>query len=247
MKIKFHFVPALFLFILVCPNTTAQENNHVNTRIPSSAVIEENLNALAEGGIYTNTFDNRYEGVKGSPFLSNAWEKGGLLLISGTFYNNIELKLDVYNNNLIYKNEKGEEMMLDKAQIDYFLLITKDGAPRKFKLIHSPDNPLGIYYEVLYDDKSSFLIRHSKQFVKADYQKAYNANRPYDEFKDETNYYLLKANGDEPLKVKLSKKSALDVFENEPWVGSYITEHHLTMKKESDWLEILGYYDSAGR
>ena len=38
--------------------------------------------------------------------------------------------------------------------------------------------------KILYKGKYSLLTKHRKSFIEADYEGAYSANRPYDEFKN---------------------------------------------------------------
>ncbi len=244
MKITGSLILVLSLF---AGQLFAQADKEVVKPTPTRAAIEDDLNGLAGGGFYYLNFVDRYEGVRGTPFLNTDWEQGGVYLISGKYYNNINLKLDAYNDELLYKNDKDGVLMLDKSMLDYFILFNKDGSLRKFKLVRTPQNPLGSYYEILYDKKSSFMIKHIKQFVKADYQKAINANRPYDEFKDEENYYVMPAGTEEPVKVRLNKSSAQSVFGNKSEISSYIRSHHLSMKNEQNWIDVMEFYDSIGK
>ncbi len=211
----------------------------------SNPNIMEDLYSISEGGVYTRTFDNRYEGVKGSPYVNDEWTKGGIYLLSGKYYHNINLKLDAYNDALIYKDDHDQQMMLDKDKIDYFILTGENGNLRKFKLVRSPQDVKGSYYEVLYDRKSSLLILHSKLFVKADYQKAINTNRLYDEFKDDSSYYVIKQGSDYPQKIKLNKRTALDLFGEKEGFKKFLSENNLKMKKEQDWIDAMKFYDSV--
>ncbi len=242
MKIVSILLLVLFVF---SAHLKAQKNGHQNPILQPRATIEEDLATIASGGIYTRTFDNRYIGVRGTPYLTSDYVLGGLYLTSGKFYNNIKLKLDAYNDDLLYKTKKDEEILLNKSLIDYFILSPTEDSIRKFKLLHTPDFPLGVYYEVLYDKKSSFLVKHEKLLVKADYQKAINTNRTYDEFKDQQYYFVMRTGESEPSKVRLTKKAALDYLGNDHRLSDYIKTHRLSMRFPKDWIDLLEYYDSG--
>ncbi|HYW97297.1 MAG TPA: hypothetical protein VE870_17015 [Bacteroidales bacterium] len=213
---------------------------------PSSVLsIQDDISGLALGTSYNHAFDNRYEGVEGTPFMNKDWENGGIYLLSGKFYNNLKLKLDAYNNNLIFQTNDGKDILLDKSLLDYFILTNNDGTElRKFKVVRTPENPLGHYYQVLYDKDISLLLKYEKVYVKADYQKAINTNRRYDEFKTNKIWYIYKPGDQEPQKIKLNKREAKELFSGRSDVSNFISKNNLNMKSPEDWVELLTFISS---
>jgi hypothetical protein len=67
------------------------------------------------------------------------------------------------------------------------------------------------FYQVLSEGEYEFIKVPMKGFIRADYQGAYTADRRYDEYVDETRYYL-KGRDDTYYQVQLNKKSLIKVI-----------------------------------
>src|SRR4030043_62529 len=93
--------------------------------------------------------------------------------------------------------------------------------------IHEPEDSLHFEYfsfkpnkpeeksfvQILYNGETRLLLKHKKQFIKADYQGAYSTGNKYDEYLDDKDYYLVKDDG-VYRKIKLNKKSVLSALED---------------------------------
>ncbi|QIX62996.1 hypothetical protein HER32_18185 [Hymenobacter sp. BT18] len=166
---------------------------------------QENLRLLSGGDVNAAiiTVDKRYEGVRGTPFLLPVWASGNLLLASQKQVAGVPLKYDVYNQQLMAKRPAGDSLWVELRNIREFTLTDPRALPgqanqRRFRRFSGAPGlpPRTDFLEVLHDSGPYQLLkRPGKQLVKANYQQAYSADKPYDELVDNTDYYLLSPQG----------------------------------------------------
>lgn len=199
--------------------------------------------SLGHGTI--QTFDTRYEGVKGSPYLYEDWQKGAVL-VSGTVEPQPALlNYDCVNEQLLVRMSDGLPSSLPIEHIPAFL-IADESNNDGFAFFVSDTNEKGnkTYYQVLYNEKTLLYQHLKKHFKPADYQRAYNPNRRFDEFEWEIQYFIKKENG-VPEKVKLNPKAILKLFpEKDKELNKYISDHKLKIKTADELAQVLSYYDS---
>jgi len=73
--------------------------------------------------------DNRHEGVQGTPYFLDSWTQGRIGLVNGTNYENVPLKHDVRNQNLVLRRDQMRDpIIVFPVQVSQFLLRADDGA-----------------------------------------------------------------------------------------------------------------------
>ncbi|MCI4671694.1 MAG: hypothetical protein MRZ79_26370 [Bacteroidia bacterium] len=169
------------------------------------------------------SFDNRYQGVQGSPYWVSDWTRGDIQLESGTWVRGIPMKYDVFRDQiLVYYN--GTIHPLFNETIKGFNLTVKGKTYRMKR--REIDWIVGVFphdfSEILYEgEKHQFYYQPHKKFMKANFKGPYNMGQPYDEFKD-TGYYLFSKDGKYFTKFKLSKRA---LYKNFPNVKTEIRKH----------------------
>lgn len=181
-------------------------------RSPTNINNIANINALSPGAV---GFDDRYEGVKGTPLLYDDWMEGNLFLKDNRWVRNIKMNLDIHDGFLyILTPENGQIFTLSNEEINEVHLFSEGEtilfqkfSPEQFDKKIDPE----ILFEVLAQGEYFFLKLSKKLFRKADFQGAYSADRRYDEFIPDSTYYLTNQNG-KFEKIKLNKKSLTKIF-----------------------------------
>jgi hypothetical protein len=206
------------------------------------------VNALNLGGqgSVARTWDNRYEGVRGTPYLKNVWQNAQITSVEGKVYSNVPLKYDVYSNLLAVKNSKGDSISSETAYMKEFTWI---GTGMTFVKEPLLDNTTDIknfsrfYQQLFKGNKTTLLKNFRKELLKADYQGGYSANRRYDELIDEVDYFLKKGNQIE--KIKLNEKNVLKfTFDKEKEVKDFLKKQKLNLKNEADVIKLLQFYET---
>ena len=80
------FIPVTVIWLFHYGLILSQENAGIEG--------QENLNLLGSGsnGSMVRTFDDRYEGVRGSPFFIEEWAEGEIRGSNGKIYTDLQLK-----------------------------------------------------------------------------------------------------------------------------------------------------------
>jgi len=218
-----------------------------NVSMPEDYEAKENLRELGslDGTGNVKTFDNRYEGVKGTPYVFNEFKQGEVFLKSKNKVTIKDLNYNCFDNEIAYMDPAtGVIRLMNKFQVDLFTIHDGDKT-LIFVPIRLDAEAETIFTEVLYN-KGSFVYKiYEKEWVKANYEGGYSADRKYDEFVDKYDLYFL-IKGEQILyKAKKSKKQVIAAFPNhKDEISSFLKSSKLDLKDENSLIELVEYYDS---
>jgi len=232
----------LILFTLVTSICTAQT-------IPDPTLYEAKVNLQELGSASSTgnvqTFDNRYEGTKGTPYVNETWYPGEIFLKSKSKVLVKEMNYNCYDNELVYLDPATKVIrLINRFTVDLFYILNGSDT-----LLFAPIEPENdgefLFAQVLYNGGSMVYKRYQKEFIRANYEGGYSADRKYDEFADKSDLYISRQNDEKFYKVKKSKKQILVAFPGtEDEISSYIKAQKLDLKDEEDVIKLLKYYDS---
>ena len=217
-----------------------------NVVIPQDYEAEQNLRELGTGygsGV-VRTFDTRYEGVKGSPNVFEFWNPGEVYMRNKGRIAIEQMNYNCFQNEIVYQDPKSyQEMILNKYLVDFFRIFSKDTL--LFVSVTFPEEPEPVFAQVLYNKNSQVYKVYKKEFLQANYQGGYSADRRYDEFVDKFDLYFRKHNEDVLYKLKKSVRSINKAFDKHSGeISSYINSHNLKFRNEEDLVQLMIYYDS---
>ena len=232
----------LILLALLTTNCIAQ-----TVPDPTSYKAKVNLSELGSvsGRGSVQTFDNRYEGTKGTPYVFKTWLPGEVFLKSKKKVLVKELNYNCFDNELVFLDPATKVIrLINRYTVDLFYILNSSDT-----LLFAPIEPENdgefLFAQVLYKGGSVVYKLYQKEFVRANYEGGYSADRKYDEFANKSDLYFSKQ--DDPIfyKVKKSKKQILTVFPDaEDEISSYIKAEKLDLKLEEDVVKLLKYYDT---
>ena len=201
------------------------------------------FSSLGHGTI--QTFDTRYEGVKGSPYLYEEWKKGAVLLAGTTEPLPALLNYDCVNGQLLVRMPDGQPASLPVEAVNAFLISTDDRDDEWAFFVSDVSEKGGkTFYQVIYNEKTVLYKHLKKHFKPADYQRAYSPNRRYDEFEWDNQLYLKREN-EIPEKIKLNAKAIISHFpDKSKELQDFISAGKLKFKSDEDLIRIIAYYDS---
>jgi len=210
---------------------------------------QQNLDELAtlnSQGV-VNTFDNRYEGVRGTPFLNEKWKSANIKL-QDKVIQNLMVKYNVYANNLLYKNADAL-LIIDLNKIDSFVLTDSlTQVSQKFRRVssmaHINSRINNKFAAVLFDGNNSKLLNIPvKEFRKANYKGAYSNGETYDVFRDDNFIYFVDREG-KPEKVKFNKRNLMNLLKDKKnEIEKFIADERINPDTEAGWIKTLAYYD----
>lgn len=229
------------LILIICITASAQ-----NISVPEGYEARENLRELGSDGTrMVKSFDNRYQGVKGSPYVFEEFRQGEVFLKTKNKVAIQELNYNCFENELVYMDPSTKvTRLLNKFQVDLFTIHNGEEVLNFVPLILE-ESTEPIFAEVLYNQGSIVYKVYGKDWLKANYQDVYSADRRYDEFVDKYDLYFLKK-GDQVLyRARKSKKHLIAAFAgHEKEISSFIKSNKLDLKEDESLVSLLRYYDS---
>lgn len=191
------------------------------------------------------TFDDRYQGVKGTPYIFSEWQKG-IVFPSNMDAIFIEfLNFDRHSLELCHKeNRDSKPSLLNKYLIDSFRVISTNDT-LDFLRVKLAEASEYLYMELVYHGGGNLFLDYGKTFNKADYEQSYSADRRYDEYVDAPVYYLqLEQNGELQLIKKNKKQVSLIFGAYSEQVSDYMKKEKTSLKSRADLISLMQYYDS---
>ncbi len=189
------------------------------TRVYEKGIsLEESLKSIGSLAPYESgglAFDNRYEGVKGSPRLSDTLLPSLLRIRGQDSYVALKSDIDLVQNSVIYRHPNSGKLFVIPASNVEELIIAGDGKDLVFRTTYGKTFEKEMkdqrFIQVLKDGDYLFIKMPVKIFVEADYKKVYGSDTRYDEFQTKYRYYLL---GPDNVfyQIQLNRKSVLKIY-----------------------------------
>jgi hypothetical protein len=226
-----------FLFILVPSLAIGQ--NRINV---SSSDVDMNagfFQVVAGTPVAPHTF---YRVVDGTPFFSDGWSRGSAYLSKDKEYKNLWLKLNLMDDQLHFKDNKGNEMICTTPLARVMLVDSATGAPHQF--IHSSSAPALVdikpmaWVEVLAEGKVQLYTHHKKNI---------NETRPYGSATLEQRilttplHYMVA--GDRMVRVKKLQDVVDALPDKKQEVQQWISANKVE-KNAQGFAKVIGYYNS---
>jgi hypothetical protein len=180
-----------------------------------------------------------YSELSGSPYLTNDWTKGSIILGDGKVVENLDIKFDQFTDAILYKNDNGEELEVAEPVKEFKVKIKN--IDRLFRAGFKPvgSNTETNFYEVLVDGSLKFLKRFKKEIMTT---RDYNATSDTKTVTEKISYYIVKDN--QPILVLKNEKAILEAIgEKENELNDFIKQNKLKLKDEGDIIKIIEQYN----
>jgi len=189
-----------------------------------------------------------YTDVEGTPYLNSNWGWGSVKLANGNILKDVELKYDLKEDAVYFKDSKSGEPMAFAGPVDEFTLTYTDADDDKkytrrykkgFKDV-SRTTPAS-YFEVLSEGTATLLKRLSKDII---ITQEFNSASKTKVFKENSkNYYIVKDG--KAILVKNDKKSILAVLSDKlPQLETYLKSNKVDFKSDAELGKFVNYYNS---
>jgi hypothetical protein len=208
--------------------------------LASLVTYVQNINQLSDPVTNKNFSLEKYSEIKGSPFMIDKWIEGSVTTPKG-IYQKLLLKYNAYENLLIFNNN--DEPYEFQETILAFTLMPKPGENASNLNFKNGISANGIqpqqFIQVLEEGKINLYKYFGKQVsemseINAGMVKTFTPNIKY-YIGNSSSLNFTKLNGNDCLQLMADKKELID---------KYLAEKKLSLKKESDFVEIIHYYNS---
>lgn len=151
-----------------------------------------NLKPFSDGAM---GFDNRYQGIKGSPMMFDTLLPCAVKVRQIDYYILVDADLNVADNSLVFMHPVTKKLLLLPSTDIEEVTIRHEGKDLLFRTTQNLPFEKGgsenRFCQILLNDPVPFIKIPLKIFTEADYQKAYSPDRRYDEFETRYRYYLM--------------------------------------------------------
>ena len=202
-----------------------------------STVIQKNTpdkHLLLNGRIWRNQYSN----ASGDQFfLTNTFLRGSVTF-NGLRFNNLDLKYDITNDELILSIESYPIIFMNKEMVDSFTLVFEN---RDYKVINAETDTFDVlrgYVNVLYDGPTALYVKYIKKI------QPLAVDGRYDLFVQEHRIYLRKGTVIVPVK---GKRNLLNLLEDKKKEIRYFIRNSrfkIVRKDPVTFIPLLEYYDS---
>lgn len=237
----------LSAFLFLAGDLVFAQGTYMPSNAPSvTAIRGVNVNQGTLAGMGLKYNDGSYVNeknadIKGSPFFKEDWLAGNVLLRTKDRFDSVFIKYDLYRDLLLVKvDEKEYEFNIDVWE------FTLPGSADDEKLLFrsgfeaAPGMTDKSFYQVLYDGKTKFLLKHRKQIVS---EMTSTPGVRARAFEDQKQYFILKPGG-RMDKLRKKNKSILDLLGDAPELEKKIAAGKMKFNSDEDIIAVLKLYDS---
>jgi hypothetical protein len=230
------FILAFSLKFYVFDNPKCYSKDNIITATVKDSIFYRQY--LYNGRVWRDLYSHK---VNGDEYLYTKNFLPGAVTFNSRSFKNLNLRYDIYNDEILILTNQGNVLVLNKEMVDSFNLEYED-------IIHNFEN-LGVdsmdmlkgYVEVLYKGNTSLYIKHIKVISRL------AQGKPYDSFEETHRAYLLKDGKTYRVNTKNEFISLLDDKQDE--IRTFIRSHKLKVKKKNpeSFVPVLRFYDSISQ
>jgi hypothetical protein len=182
---------------------------------------------------------------EGSPYFSETYNEAEVTGADGKLYRNVRVKINLLDNEVLYLDAAGKEMIatMPIQKIRLLGFIDATGVSDKVlksngQSLNTPNAPV---YEVM-DSGRCVLLKQVKVTFKD--EKRYNEASVTRVFKRIESYFVLMAGG-KLQKLGQGKEDVLAILKDkEALVRAFIDMNNLKCRRAEDYKQVFGYYNS---
>ena len=230
---RFFCVSLINLFVLIFFSSESHAVT-VTCNIISSGDTVRGDQLLYNGRIWRNL----YASIKGDQFLFSNEFLPGNVTMNGKSFNNLKLRYDILNDEIITVTEKGLVIQLNKEMVDRFTIINKSRDYNFQHLCSDSMNMINGYFHLMYEGKSTLYVMYYKEISKR------GPGKNYEDFVQSDRIYILKDNI--IYNVRNKRDFSKVVSDKKHEIKEYVhgTGLKINRKEPESFALVLQYYDS---
>jgi hypothetical protein len=179
--------------------------------------------------------------IEGSPYYNDEFLSGTIFTVQKLKYIEVQLRYNIYNDNLEFKTPANEIQALAKPEIVEKVVI---GDVQLIFSQYLKGNKVKNGFFILFDEgKASLYIKPVVIFKDASEPAAYKLAEPARFVKKEDEYYI--RFGDEPAKLITGKKDLITLFpDNQEIIENFMSKNKIKTNKPEELREVIRFYNS---
>ena len=223
--------------VLFCGQTVIAQNSMVDGRVTvhSPSFFLEYLRDEKSADLFK---PDAYAGVEGIPYLFESWAYARIKLADGRQFDSVLLKLNLYENNVHFKDDNGRERMI-AIQVREIEIRDQSSKWNTAVFVSGYGEDQHIFYQALTDGKKAGLLKKMNVIIKE--TKVFNAPNKK-EFELQERLYIFSKG----VLYQESKNcsSLMTAFGNDSKITSFVSANDIKCNKEKDLKKLVEYYNS---
>lgn len=195
------------------------------------------------------TFDNRFKGIEGSPYLLNTWKEGQVITKEGSIFNDVMIRYNIEQDVLAIASNEGGTITLPRESIAEFTLSDQYDSFR-FLAIEDPTDPAArdLFCQILEEGPVQVLIQRRKYFVPGSATIAFG-NQESSQYKyHQDRYFLRKRGNGETFKVgRLNGKAFKFLGENQKEMKEISRDRQWFVTDQEQLIMLIRFYNVMAR
>ncbi len=182
-----------------------------------------------------------YVSIKEDQFLFSEELLNGSVTINGIKFNNLKLRYDIYNDEIILLTDRGIFIQLNKEMVEDFSLVFQGKIHNFIKITGDSINLPPGYIEVLHEGNTALYVRYKKEIDRM------AVENKYDIFFQVHRVYLKK---DETVNVVSSNREfKMLLGDNKQKIRNFIKTNNIRISRQEpeSFVPVLEFYDSLRR
>jgi hypothetical protein len=235
MRLFLLHVSCLYLFYL-CPKAEADlcKSEPVIIQIMSVQDTMPEKKIVFYGRVWTYLYNK----VKGNAFLFSGDFLHGSITFNGKQYNDISLRYDIFNDEVISFADPFMILQLNKEMVEKFSFDFENKTYRFLNLGTDSANAVKGFVNVLYEGKTSLYIKYKKEI------DLLTSAKKYDLFYQTHRIYIMNKGEVYPV---TGRRNLLNILEDKrDQIRHFLKLNNLYvwMKNPDSFIRVLEYYDS---
>jgi len=179
--------------------------------------------------------------IEGSPYFNDEFLKGTVYTTSKTKYEDVDLRYNIYNNQLEFKTPDGQVQGLATPEIIEFVELGG------YKFVYAPyyvsKKISQGFFQIIEEGKATLYSRAEVTFKKAEEPGAYKEAEPA-KFVRKPDIYYIRVGKDAAVRIS-RKKDLLEVFPDfKKEIAAFIKKNKVKPNKTDKLKELVQYYNS---
>ncbi len=190
---------------------------------------------------YGRSASFKYEDLKGSPYLDEAFQGGEIELGNGETVE-LNLRLNIYDDELEFETVQGIQVLKEPEKMSRFSL---GGSEYVYFELSNPTEESSGFFKLIAGDECLLLLKHRITYIPSVGAGAYEPATEAELRKEPDTYYLA-IDGQSPVKLKRKKKFILELIPTrEEEISRYMKEEKISLYKNNDLIELVDFINTT--
>lgn len=232
-----NILPAIFLILSIFSYGLGEVHGEL-TASPVSAFKDSIENQILYNG---RIWNNPYSGIDGHPFLFSAYFLAGSVKIDDYTFDNVRIRYDIINDELLIQGKDGIIIQLNKEIISSFYLWLNDEVLNFRNFDNDSGSAFAGYWNVLYEAGIKIYVKYKKEILPTSF-----TNGP-PRFNQVSKVYIIK---DGRIYRTDTRKDLLNIFgtkSEKQIIKEYIRDNHIRISRKDPGVfrRVIEYYETV--